>query len=252
MKLDDKKEKELVRDYRESSQRLILLDYDGTLTPFFDKPEDAKPSDGVLDVLEKLASDEKNEVVLISGRGRENINEWFDIDMGYVAGHGIWVKEKNRGWEKAKRLSADWKSKVRPIFEKYVDITPGSFIEEKGFSIAWHFRRVDSELSLTRPGELVDDLKFIHSLNLQMLEVNEVIEVMNAGVNKSTAASRFLEKKDWDFILAIGDDWTDEDTFSVLPKTAYTIKVGPRPSQARFSLDSYPFVLWLLKELVED
>jgi trehalose 6-phosphate synthase/phosphatase len=138
------------------------------------------------------------------------------------------------------------------VLEKYVESTPGSFTEEKDFSLAWHFRAVSPELSLTRPRELVDNLKFIHSMNLQMMEVNQVIEVMNAGVDKSTATLKWLEKKDWDFIMAIGDDWTDEDTFSVLPKTAYTIKVGPRPSQARFSLDSYPLVLWLLKELAKN
>jgi trehalose 6-phosphate synthase/phosphatase len=252
MILDDEKEKELLEDYRKSNQRLILLDYDGTLTPFFDKPEDARPTDEVLDVLGKLASNEKNEVILISGRSRENIEDWFDIDMSFVAGHGVWMKEKGGDWEGIKDLSNDWKSDIRPIFEKYVDITPGSFIEEKDFSLAWHFRAVDSELSLSRPRGLIDELKFIHSMNLQILEVNEVIEVMNAGVDKSTAASRWVEKKNWDFILAMGDDWTDEDTFSVLPQTAYSIKVGPRPSQARFSLDSYPFVLWLLKELVKE
>ena len=84
------------------------------------------------------------------------------------------------------------------------------------------------------------------------MNVNEVIEVMNAGVDKSIATLRFLEKSDWDFIMAIGDDWTDEDTFSVLPKTAYSIKVGARPTQARFSLDSVPFVLWLLRRLIDE
>jgi trehalose 6-phosphate synthase/phosphatase len=252
MILDDEKEKELIKDYRKSTQRLILLDYDGTLVPFFDKPEDARPGSEVLELLEKLASDKKNEVILISGRSRDDIDNWFDVDMSYVAEHGVWMKEKNGGWEKSVPLNADWKSEVRPVFEKYVDKTPGSFIEEKAFSLAWHFRRIDPELMLTRPGELVDDLKFIHSLNLQMMEVNEVIEVMNAGVDKGRATSRWLKKKEWDFILALGDDWTDEDTFSILPKTAYTIKVGPRPSQARFSVDSYPFVLWLLKEFVKE
>lgn len=252
MILDDEKEKELVDDYRKSKERLILLDYDGTLVPFFDRPEDARPNDDVLEVLEKLASDEKNELVLISGRGRENIDDWFKTDINFVAGHGVWMKERGGEWEKAKHLSSDWKREVRPVLEKYVDSTPGSFIEEKDFSLAWHFRMVNPELSLTRPRELVDDLKFIHSRNLQMMDVNEVIEVMSAGVDKSTATSKWLKKKEWDFIMAIGDDWTDEDTFSVLPKTAYTIKVGPRPSQARFNLDSYPFVLWLLKELTKN
>ena len=252
MILDDKKEKELIEDYRKSKERLIFLDYDGTLVPFFDRPEDAWPRREVLDILEKLASDEKNEVILISGRSRNNLEDWFDIDLSFVAGQGAWTKERRGEWKKAKNLNdSDWKSKVRPIFEKYVETTPGSLIEEKDFSLAWHFRGVDSGLSLERPRKLVEELEFVHSMNLQLLNVSEVIEVMNAGIDKSTAALHFVEKRDWDFIMALGDDWTDEDTFSVLPPTAYTIKVGARPSQARFSLDSYPFVLWLLKELAK-
>jgi trehalose 6-phosphate synthase/phosphatase len=251
MILDDEKEKELVSDYRESNKRLILLDYDGTLTPFFDRPEDASPTEDVLKLLEKLAADPKNELVLISGRSRNNIEKWFEINASYVAGHGAWIKEKGKGWEIIEPLRNDWKKEIRPILERYVDRTPGSSIEEKKFSLAWHYRNVDPESRLDRIAELADDLKIIASLNLQILEENHVIEVINAGINKGRAASRWTGKKDWDFILAMGDDWTDEDTFSVLPKTAYTIKVGPRPSQARFSLDSYPFVLWLLKELVE-
>jgi trehalose 6-phosphate synthase/phosphatase len=253
MILDDKKEKELIEDYRKSKKRLIFLDYDGTLIRFFDRPEDAKPTREILDVLEKLGSDEKNEVVLISGRSRKDIDDWFDIDMSFVGGQGAWTKERRGEWKKAKNLNeSDWKSKVRPILEKYVETTPGSLIEEKDFSLAWHFRGVDPEISLKRPRELVEELKFVHSMNLQLLDVNNVIEVMNAGIDKSTAALRWIKKKEWDFILAIGDDWTDENTFSVLPIIAYSIKVGPRPSQARFTLDSPPFVLWLLKELVKE
>jgi trehalose 6-phosphate synthase/phosphatase len=251
MELTDEKEKELLKDYLKSRKRLIFLDYDGTLVRFFDRPEDAKPTDEILDVLEKLASDEKNEVVLISGRSREDIDDWFDIDMSLAAGHGTWLKEKGGDWKKEKYLSDDWKEEVRPIFEKYVDTTPSSFIEEKDFSLAWHFRMIEPDLALERPRELVEELKFMDDLNLQLMQVNEVIEVMDACVDKSTAALHFLEKKEWDFILAMGDDWTDEDTFSVLPEDAYTLKVGARPSQARFTIDSPPFVLKLLKKLAD-
>ncbi|MBU2560471.1 trehalose-phosphatase [archaeon] len=246
------KEKELIDDYCKSKNRLIFLDYDGTLIRFFDRPEDAKPTDDILDVLEKLASDKKNELVIISGRARKTIDEWFDIDMSFVAGHGAWTKEGRGEWEKAKNLNdSDWKSKVRPIFEKYVETTPGSLIEEKDFSLAWHFRGVDSTTSHKRARTLVKELEFVHSMNLQLLDVSEVVEVMNAGVDKSTAALHWIEKPGWDFILAIGDDWTDENTFSVLPAAAYSIKVGPLPSQARFRMESPDMVMKFLKKLIE-
>ena len=242
--------KKLVNDYRKSAQRLILLDYDGTLVPFFERPEEARPGDEILKLLETLAMDPRNEVVLVSGRDRDTLERWFGINAGYVAEHGAWIKEKGRGWETIEPLRNDWKKDIRPILELYVSRTPGSFIEEKEFSLAWHYRKADPESGLAKAKSLVDNLTTTD--DLQVLEGNKVIEVKNASINKGIAASHWIAKKEWDFVLAIGDDQTDEDVFGVLPETAYSIKVGPGPSQARFSLDSPSSVLLLLKELVED
>jgi trehalose 6-phosphate synthase/phosphatase len=68
-------------------------------------------------------------------------------------------------------------------------------------------------------------------------------------VNKGRAVARWLGRKQWDFILAIGDDWTDEDMFDVLPDSAYSKKVGLSASKARFNIDSQDDVRGLLKEL---
>ena len=251
MKLTDKSKTKLVSDYRKSKQRLILLDYDGTLTPFFETPEEAKPGDYILKLLETLAMDPGNEVVLVSGRYRGTMERWFSINMSYAADHGAWIKEKGKEWETIKPLRTDWKRDIRHVLKMYVDRTPGSFIEEKEFSIAWHYRRVDPELGTRRAKELVDNLN-TGDLNLQVLEDTEIIEVKNVDINKGMAASHWIAKKEWDFVLAIGDDQTDEDVFSILPKTAYSIEVGAGPSKARFYLDSPSGVLLLLKELVED
>jgi len=62
---------------------------------------------------------------------------------------------------------------------------------------------------------------------------------------------RFLSSQTFDFILAVGDDWTDEDMFKVLPETAYSIRVGMRKSHARFNLYSHKEVIELLEEMVE-
>lgn len=254
MELTEGKEKELVSNYRESKQRLILLDYDGTLVPFFKRPEDANPGEEILKLLETLATDPKNEVVLTSGRDRDTMEKWFGGGIDYIAEHGAFIKEKGKEWEVLASPGEEWEKEIRPILEMHVNKTPGSFIEEKEFSIAWHYRNVNPELGHKRAKELVDNLEIaIGSLNLQVLKENTmVIEVQDASVNKGKAALRWTTKKEWDFILAIGDDRADEDTFSVLPETAYSVKVGPNPSQARFHLDSFPFVLWLLKKLVED
>lgn len=251
MELSDEDEEKLIEDYSKSKNRLILLDYDGTLTPFFDEPEEARPDDELLEFLEKLVGDPKNEVVLVSGRDKYTLEKWFDMDVGCVSGHGVRIKEKGKEWREIESLRSDWKGVIRPILETHVDKTPGSFIEEKDFSIAWHYRKVDPELGSVRAEELIDALKITDSLNLHVLEGNKVIEVIDADISKGRAVLHWIEKKDWDFILAIGDDLEDEDIFGVLPETGYSIKVGPGPTQARFRLDSPPDVLSLLNKLAE-
>ena len=85
---------------------------------------------------------------------------------------------------------------------------------------------------------------------MQVLEGNKVVEIKNAGVNKGKATQSWLNEDNWDFILAIGDDHTDEDTFKVLPPTAYTVKVGLQNTDARFNVVSVEEVRMLLKEFL--
>ncbi len=140
-----------------------------------------------------------------------------------------------------------------PLFEIYADRLPGSFVEQKEFSIAWHYRAADPELGSIRAKELVDDLVgFTANIDLQVLEGSKVVEARNTGINKSIAALHWCSKKNYDFILAIGSDWTNEDLFKLLPETAYSIRVGSMQSYARFNLPSPFEALELLKELAEN
>ena len=147
-------------------------------------------------------------------------------------------------------LNADWKKEIRLILDKYVERTPGSFVEDKTYSLVWHYRKVNPALGTGRKRELVEVLADITAnFNLQILEGNKVIEIKSADINKGKVASHWLSKGRWDFILAVGDDTTDEDTFGVLPKKAFSIKVGLGQSQARFNLKSAKEVRPLLREL---
>jgi len=251
-KLSYKSKKKLISDYMNSSSRLILLDYDGTLIPFADKPEKAMPENKLLSLLESLANITNNEVAIVSGRDKGILQRWFkDLDVGLVAEHGTWIKDMGEDWEIIEPLQNDWKEEIRPILKSYVDRTSGSFVEEKDYSLVWHYRRVDPELASVRAWELKDSLLHLTTnLNLEVLEGNKVIEIKNVGINKGRAVLRWLSKKKWEFILAIGDDYTDEDVFAALPESAYSIKVGLGPSQAMFNLDSVSDVRLLLKELV--
>ncbi len=250
-RLSPEKRETLTAAYHGAENRLILLDYDGTLVPFKDRPEKASPDADLLTLLKRLASAEGNEVVIVSGRDIDTLQDWFGgLDLGLVAEHGVWTRDRGGDWAMIETLKDDWKAEMKPLLELYVDRTPGSFVEEKSYSLSWHYRRADARLASVRAKELKEDLiNLTENLGVRVLEGSKVIELKDAGINKGRAVSRWLGRGDWDFILAIGDDWTDEDMFDVLSDSAYSIKVGLSASKARFNLDSQDDVRGLLKEL---
>ncbi len=252
-KLSEPMRNRLVEKYNESSKRLFLLDYDGTLVSFVDRPEKAGPDEKLWLLLQALVADTKNEVVIISGRDRETLNYWLgNTEASLIAEHGGWIKAKDSVWQAIEPLRNDWKDTIRPILELYSDRTPGSSVEEKDFSLVWHYRRADSELASLRIQELRDAvLHLTENLDLGVFEGSKILEVKNIGISKGHAAERWLAKEEWDFILAAGDDYTDEDMFSILPESACSIKVGYGISKARFNLDSVNELRGLLEELIK-
>lgn len=240
-KITEEEKSELKERYASAASRLILLDYDGTLVPFTSRPSDASPGGSVIELLRPLTDDRANEVVIVSGRDKETLSGWFEgLDVGLIAEHGVWTKERGGAWSMIEQLRNDWKDEVRPFLDLYVDRTPGSFLEEKEFSLVWHYRRVEPDLGARRAIELKDELlQLTANLDLGVLEGNKVVEVKNTAVNKGKAAMRWVTMRDWDFILAIGDDFTDEDVFAALPASAYSIRVNLIPTQAKYNIESY-------------
>ncbi|PKK85139.1 MAG: trehalose-phosphatase [Thermoplasmata archaeon HGW-Thermoplasmata-1] len=171
--------------------------------------------------------------------------------LGIIAEHGAWIKERDGEWTLTKPLNGEWKAEILPLLNAYADKTPGSFVEEKDFSLVWHYRRVEPKLAFTRACEIREVLlRLTSNLNLRIMEGNKIIEVKSQAVDKGAAAASMALGKNYDFILAIGDDRTDEDMFKSLAESAYTIKVGMKPSLARFNMHSVKEVRSLINELV--
>jgi trehalose 6-phosphate synthase/phosphatase len=253
--LADQQFSEVKQQYDKAGSRLLLLDYDGTLTAIRKRPDLAVPDAELLELLTALAEDPKNTVVIVSGRDREFLSERLSqskVDL--VAEHGAWIQKNSwSDWEISEPgLTDSWKQNIYPILEMFSVRTPGSFIEEKAFALAWHYRKTDPELGSLRAKELADSLHdIISGTDLQVLQGKKVLEIKPAGINKGKAVSHWLEQKDeWDFILAMGDDWTDEDIFMMLPDQAWSIKVGFTPfTEAEYFLDSPEKARKLLKVL---
>ena len=239
-------------EYRNSQKRLFILDYDGTLSAFKSRPEDAVPTKETYKLLNKLASDPKNKVVISSGRDRDTLEEWFGslaIDLAAEHGacykeHGVWVD--NIGDEKP------WDNEIMEIVQNFVDKTPRSKIEEKNTTLVWHYRNVDTWLASLREQQLFEALMIpCARLGLQIMRGNKIIEIKSPIHTKGSEARRLLATQNFDFIMAIGDDTTDEDTFRELPDFAYTIKVGNISEVARYSVKSQSKVLPLL-DIISD
>jgi len=246
--------KQLLGDFHKASQRLILLDYDGTLVGFHANPQRAAPDQELHLLLRALTELPNTRVVLISGRDRGTLEKWLGhLPVDFITEHGVWLRAHGEEWELFQTMSNAWMRDLRPVLELYVARTAGTFIEEKEFSLVWHYRRADTDLGEVRARELLTHLSFMTAnTELQVMEGNKVLEIKNAGINKGTAAARWLARFPADFVLALGDDRTDEDTFRALPESAYTVRVGTGArSLARFHISSPAEVRKLLRKLLE-
>jgi trehalose 6-phosphate synthase/phosphatase len=243
----------LIQQYRAAARRALLLDYDGTLVPFAAEPRLAQPDAELIETLAALVSDPANQVAIVSGRPRQVLEQWFGkLPVSLIAEHGAWLRNREGGWRVIRNLTADWKERVRPILQLFVDRLPGALLEEKELSLAWHYRRADPDQASLRAKELVDDLTgFTRNIDVQVFEGNKVIEVRNSGVNKGVAAQEWLLGQQAEFILGIGDDWTDEDLFRALPRTACSVRVGVATTAANYFLVNHTAVRRVLRELAD-
>ncbi|WP_439879556.1 bifunctional alpha,alpha-trehalose-phosphate synthase (UDP-forming)/trehalose-phosphatase [Pontibacter sp. MBLB2868] len=251
--LDQATFQELTHSYESASSRLFFLEYDGALVDYTNKPLMARPSDDLIDLLQRLSSNPKNKVVVVSSREKDNMEDWLGhLNIDIIAEHGVWIKQKSTGWQTVLSLMDDWKNDIRLILELYVDRTPGSFIEEKDYSLVWHYRKVETGLGDLRARELVNHLNFLASnSNLQVLDGQMAVEVKAQEINKGKATSYWLSKYPHKFVLAIGDDWGDEDIFKAMPRTAYTVKIGNGQSVAKYHLDTCQEARWMLSKLLQ-
>ena len=250
-KLNEEEENLIVENYKNAEKRLVLLDYDGTLVGFKDNPQDAKPDEELFALLDKFENQENTHLCLISGRDKATFEKWYgDKSYSLITDHGVWRRENNK-WSPLEALKTDWMANIKPILETFVDRTPGTFIEEKEYSLAWHYRTADPELAQIRTIEINTVLTSMVANNeLSVLQGNKVIEIKSSNANKGRATTQLLMKDDYDHVLIMGDDWTDEYMFEAAPEFATTIKVGYVKTKAKYQIKDSDSVRKLLHKLV--
>ena len=214
-----------------AKQALIALDYDGTLVELARTPGEAAPGPQVRELVARLSALRGTQVVVISGRDPKTLSQWFgDIDINLVAEHGFHRRLRGQAqWEEfALDQDLSWKGPVHKILDSYTARAPGSFVEEKPVSLVWHYRQAEHGFGNWLARELGQHLRetFANS-PLAVLHGNKVVEVRPMGFDKGKALLRLAEALGpFEFILAAGDDRTDEDMFAALSREAWSIKVG--------------------------
>lgn len=244
--------KQIKEQYDGSHNRLIMLDYDGTLVGFKNRPEDACPTPELMDTLSRLCSDPRNKVVISSGREQRDLEKWFGkLPLELAAEHGACFKEHGT-WHR-NTPSKPQSEGIMAILKMFVAKTPHSHIELKDNAIAWHYREADPWLGELRAQQLMRALYSIcmHQ-GLQIMPGNKVVEIKSPQYTKGTEAKRLLQGEPYDFVMAIGDDTTDEDMFDMLPESAITVKVGMASEYARYDIgrqaDVLPFINGIIGE----
>jgi trehalose 6-phosphate synthase/phosphatase len=228
-----------------------MLDYDGTLVNFATDINAASPDTQLYEILSNLIEDKKNKVVIISGRKHTDLQKWFGhLQIDLVAEHGVLQKKAGGQWQQTLKLDDAWKTKIHPILKTYADRTPGSFVEEKEHSLAWHYRGAENDLGNLRANELMGNIRYlIADLPLQMLSGNKIVEVKSSETNKGKASVDYINNGKYNFVLIMGDDTTDEDMFKAAKDTAFTIKIGEHHSAAEYCFNTVEEARELLNNL---
>ena len=251
IKIETAQKINIKKSFENSSKKLIIIDYDGTLVEFNENPELAIPDENLINLIKDLNKKTDTHVAIVSGRDKKFLNKWFGkIPITLIAEHGHYQKVNNEDWTKKLKVSNLWMEDLIPLFETFTDRTPGTFIEKKKNSLVWHYRKSDPELASDRVVEFKTVLTSLISEELQVLDLNKAIEIISVRINKGVAISE-LFKNNYDFIICMGDDISDEYMFNTLPEDSFSIKVGNKNTNAKYYIQNPLEVRKLLKYIID-
>lgn len=194
----------LLSDYKSSQNRLIILDYEGTLAKYnlytcitrsFKSYGDRfnmvslTPSDALIKDLSYLAQDPDNYIFIITGNKLEYLDHWFGhlLNVGLAAEYGFFYRNKgSTKWGSLFTMDWSWKEIVKKIFENYTKNTEGSEIESKESCIAWKYHDVQHDFGNKQAEALINHLNSTleYFKQIEIFHGNNYIEVRPKGINK--------------------------------------------------------------------
>jgi trehalose 6-phosphate phosphatase len=232
----------------EADRWAFFLDFDGTLVDLQPRPGDVRMSRPAKLVLRRLAAHANTQVVIVSGRTRRNVRQLVAVnELRYFGVHG--------GDREGRRVTMSAKSKlalegVKSAARRQLKSIPGVWIQDKGLSLAIHYRDANS-LEARTAGVTLADLLEPWKGTLHLLDGSCVWEILPQEIpGKFTAVNEVLgASRAGSAVVYIGNDGTDEVVFAALPD-AITVRVGREPdTHARYFVRTPAEVLRLLARM---
>lgn len=218
---------------------LLLLDYDGTLVSFRERPMDVTTSYKIKNLLTYFIKNPKFIVVIVSGRSLHEIKQLLDIDgLSFAALHGLQIEVasgKSYDWQPNGNIQFILKKIKKTSVHKFKD-EKSVYIEDKRLTLAFHYRTLVEEKIDYNIHKFLEIVKTIDVNNCcEIIHGAKVIEIRPKGWNKGKAIEYLftifndLKNK---LPIYIGDDTTDEDAFRTIGNRGITVFVSNKSSQS--------------------
>ncbi|NNG17336.1 MAG: trehalose-phosphatase [Gemmatimonadales bacterium] len=230
----------------------MFLDVDGTLLEIAPTPESVAVRGDTVEILERLAHAAGGAVALVSGRPIRQLDQLFGPLTIAAAGlHGLEWRSAAGTFHDAEGATPDL-APVRRTLEEFADRNPGVRIEDKGMTVALHYRLApDCEAEAK---QFVNEIARQLGDRFHVLAGKMVLEIKSIDAHKGMVVERFLAEDPFAgrVPVFVGDDVTDEEAFDAVNRHGgYSIRVGPPEetrTQARWRLESVSQVhTWLAR-----
>jgi trehalose 6-phosphate phosphatase len=233
-------------DIARSSGLVVASDYDGTLSPITDDPAAARPDRAGLDALVALSRLPTVRCLIVSGRSPDVLADLTGEPVGVtlIGNHGAGYSPDTQP-DGAATLAPQQLASLLAEAEGIASAHPGSFVEEKPFGVALHYRGAADGATIATLGEEAG-----RRAGGRIIHGKQVVEIVLAHGDKGTAVETFRTQHGCERIVFFGDDTTDEDVFTSLSSADVGVKVGSGPTAARFRVADPASVAEALSALV--
>jgi len=242
-----------LRDVTSTGTLLVALDFDGTLAPHVDNPEDARAVDGTRDAVQRLLDQDGVRVAFVSGRALVSLQHVSQpqSDVLLTGSHGIEVQLDTPEIE-LDLVSAELEQldTLAQVLERISGAVAGTWIERKPAGLALHTRLATPQAAQSAQKDAREQLSVLLP-GLTVREGKNVLEFAVRASTKGDALERLRRHTGADHVFYAGDDLTDEDAFAVLGEGDLGLKIGAGASLAGYRVrgpEEVPLVLGMIAD----